>query len=292
MDTTFSVRSQTQITDDVTAALRVTGATPRWTDAEITRSLNQALWAWATKVRFPRIYTLTDGWSSDTTEYTLPVYVTPPLRPQMYRGVPGVDDPTSYDPAPELWSTFPAWDVDTGGTAPVLRLELGSFTLDGRVVYYATNGPVPLTLPTTSGSIDADDTSLTLTGTPEIGDVGDVLIGSEWMGYAGVSRGTATTTLTIDQRGKYSTTAASHDTGGTVTWGVCVDERAMYRQLQHQIMADLHAMFLTDGAEHERANHERLMSYYQQAADKQLDFYVGHPREVRMLLTRVGVGRF
>ena len=254
--------------------------------------LNQALLSWSDKVRFPRIYTISGGWLGNTAEYTLPAYVTPPLRPQAYRGVPGLTDLTSYEAAPVLWSTLPGWDVDTGGTAPVLRLELEPPTLDGRVVYYHTNGPVPTTLPTLNTTIDSDDTSIILTSTPEIGDVGDVLIGSEWIGYAGVSRGTATTTLTVDRRAKYSTVANSHTSGGTVYWGVTVDDGRMYRQLADQMRADLHALFLTDGAEHERANHERLMSFYQDRADKQLAMYVGQPAEVRMLLSRQMVGRY
>jgi hypothetical protein len=250
------------------------------------------LLSWSAKVRYPRVYTLTNGWSSGTAEYTLPVYVTPPLRPQAYRGVPNASYILSYDSAPQQWTTLPGWDMDMGGTAPVLRLETAPSDLTGRVVYYPTNGPVPTTLPTINTTIDDDDTTLILTGTPEIGDVGFVLADSEWIGYAGVSRGASTTTLSNLERGKYSTTAASHTSSGTVYWGVVVDDARMYRQLADQMRADLHALYLTDGAEHERANHERLMSFYQGQADKQLALYVGQPKDTRMLLTRSVIGRY
>ena len=90
----------------------------------------------------------------------------------------------------------------------------------------------------------------------------------------------------------FSAWAAAHDSAGTVYWGVAVDDGAMYRQLTNQIVSDMHAMYLHDGAEKERANHERLMNYYQQMADRQLREYVGQPRETRMKLTRIGVGSY
>lgn len=252
--------------------------------------MNEALESWADRVRVPHVYTLT--WNSGTAEYTLPTYVNEPLRPQAYFGSGTVStyNAATYD-GPQMWQTLPGWETDTGGTAPVLRLPLGAADLNGRIVYYPANGPVPTTPATQSGTLAADGTALTIASAPDVADVGYVNVGGEWMSYAGVARGVSTTTLTLDGRGLESTTAASHASGGAVWWGVAVDDERMFGQLRNQMRALLHAMFLTDGAEHERANHERLMSFWQQRADMQLSQYVGQPDPV-MKLTRLGVGAF
>jgi hypothetical protein len=120
-----------------------------------------------------------------------------------------------------------------------------------------------------SGAIAADATSLIVNASlGDIERVGWVRIGSEWIQYAGMSVGSATTTLENLTRGQFDTTAAAHDDAAAVVWGVAAPNQMLFLQCSDQACAFVHEYYLTDGSAQERSQHERMVGYYQNRADQ------------------------
>lgn len=265
MDTQVYLRSQTELLAELEARLRDTGNV-RWTDAEIYQALNDTLDTWSSKVLLPYLYTISGGWLSSTYAYALPAYVRPPLYPEVEREVPYRDE--DIPAMAKTWQPIAARSETDGAGGLVLRLMTPAQDAEGRVRFYAPNGRVPTTVPTTSGSTASTATSLTLGSAVDVDDVGHVKINAEWLSYAGVTRGASTTVLDNLVRGLYGTTAATHNTGSSVAWGVGADSRTLWQQLRDQTQANCYRMQIGDGSVHETGRYEQYMNYYQTRADQ------------------------
>jgi len=238
----------------------------RWTAAEYYAALNQVLMTWADKVKFERVYTITDGWQASVFEYTIPNYVRPPIFAEMLRTVPHYEYVIS-NPTTTRWQPVQGWDLvgnTTGGQA--LRLYAPPRNLEGRVAWYAPNSRVPTTIPTTNAQIDSDDTSVTLGAAVDCDEVGFIKINAEYISYAGVARDSATTTLQNLVRAVNGSTAATHNSSSSVYWCVAMDDMRLMKLLYDQWRSALHSFFIQDGGVHETGRHEKGMGYYDQMA--------------------------
>jgi hypothetical protein len=266
MDTAIPyLRSQDSLYAEIKVLMRDSGPT-RWTAAEYYTALNQVLMTWADKVKFERVYTITDGWQAGTFEYTVPSYVRPPVFAEQLRRIPH-DDYGLINPTTTRWQPVQGWELvanTTGGQA--IRLYAPPRTMEGRVVWYAPNSRVPTTVPTSSGSTAADATTMLLGSAVDIDEVGIVKCESEYIGYAGVDRGSATTTLNNLARGLNGSAAATHAGSSSVYWCVAMDDMRLMRLLFDQWRSALHAYFIQDGGVHETQRHEKGMGYYDSLA--------------------------
>lgn len=254
-------RAQNEILADVQAHARDSTAA-RWTAIEVYRSLNRALDAWNGRVSIPMIYTMPSGWSSTDYDYALPAYVRPPVQPQIQ-----YTDNVDYTGVP-TWVNLRAWTLEPDGAGGMtLRVRVVApapdTTADGRIVWWGKNSRVPTTVVLLNAQINATATSLVTKSVADVEDVGYVKIDSEWIGYAGVTRGTTTTTLSNLQRALNGTTAAIHAADASIYFGVYAPSMAMFQLLNDQILVHLHELFLTDASPRETELHERLMLYYE-----------------------------
>jgi hypothetical protein len=281
-DTTIPyLRTQAELLTELGVLVRDTGST-RWTSAEKYNALNSVLYTWADHVKLPFIYTLTSGWAASDYDYTLPTYVRPPIFPQLLRRLPYTE--YAVESGTTTWQDIPGWELEPDGSgAQILRVFAPARTLDARILFYAPNSRVPLTLPVTSGSTAADSTTVLLSTVVDVDDVGFIKIDSEWMSYAGITRGTTTTTLNNIVHALNGTTAAVHNTGATVTWGIGMDTLSLQSLLFAQWRAALHEMFIQDGGTHETERHEKALGLYSQMA---LNYWAQyHPVRKRYGLT-------
>lgn len=229
--------------------------------------MNQAIEEWSTRVKIDMVYVLPDGWNSTTYAYTLPPYIRPPLRPQVR-----FDTQPNYGGG-NTWTDLRSFNLETNTDGDlVLRIRLFPYdpnlTHEGRIVWYAVNSPLPVNAPALSSGISASDTSLTVNASVDVADTGWVKVDSEWLCYAGVTRGASTTVLLNLQRGVDDTTAATHNSAAIVEWGIAAPTQALYKQLLHQTLSGLHHMFLTDASPQERDLHERMMLYHDNKASE------------------------
>lgn len=262
----------------------------RWKLPEVYRAINDALLEWDRRVRLPQIYNLPNGFSTQAYEYALPNYVQEPLDVQIqYTGATFYGEVLPDGGVPQ-WRDIASYRVEPDG-AGGLTLRLGYLppAEAGRVVWWAANGQVPLTVPKLSSGIDGDDTSLTLDAALTVEQTGWVKIGAEWLFYAGVSRDATTTTLNNLLRAQYGTTAAGHSTGDDVEWGVAADDLRLYNQLYDAVRANLHALFLTDAANQEGGRHGVTMDAYRQRADMFWRTYAPR-RRTKLVLDRMALG--
>jgi len=162
------------------------------------------------------------------------------------------------------------FDIEPDGDGgQVIRFSYSPSSDEGRVIWWNPNGAVPLSIPTLNASIVAGDTSLVIASVvTDIEPAGYAKIETEWIHYAGVTEGASTTTLAGLTRGVNGTTAASHNSSTNVEWGVGAHRDDLFGQMYNYVRSHLHGLYLTDAAESERAQHERLSLYYKQLADE------------------------
>lgn len=289
MDTTIPfLRSQTELLADIEAQMRDTN-NERWSEAEIYRAINQALLTWKDKVTNPFVFTITGGWLGSDYDYVLPNYVRPPLYPQLKRLVP-YNEYDILDSSTSTWQNLVGWELESDGAGGLaIRWSGPPRTLDGRVLFYAPNSRVPLTLPVTSGSTAADATTVVLSTVVDVDDVGFVKIEGEYKAYAGLTRGTSTTTLLNIVPALYGTSAAVHDSGSTVTWCVGVDNMGLYYLLYRQVKALLNEYKLVHGGVQETSRYEKMMGYHQGMADTWFATYKPSRPSPKLVLNRKAV---
>lgn len=254
-------RAQNDILADTQAERRDTGA-DRWSATEIYRGLNRALDEWDGRVSMPMLYTIPGGWSAATDSYALPAYIHGTVQPQV-RYAPVSDFSTET-----TWVNLRMYSLEPDGLGgTVLRVRVSGsgpqLTSDGRVIWYAKNSRVPLAPPALSAELSATATTLTVNAAVEVGDTGYLKVDSEWMSYAGVTRGASTTTLLNLQRALNGSTAAIHSAGATVYWAVCAPSQRLFGVLLDQVFVHLHGLFLTDGSNKTTEHHERQMLYFE-----------------------------
>lgn len=265
MHTIPYLRTQTELLADIEALVRDT-SNARWSEAEIYLAINMALLTWADKVKLPYLYTISGGYTAETYEYDLPAYIRPPIYPEVYRLEPYYEEwPIT---AGRHWQELPGWELVPNDSGTLTLRVYHPRTLEGQLWFYAPNSRVPLTPPTTSGSTSSTATTMTLDSAVDVDDVGIVKCEAEYMAVAVTGRAAATTTLTILQHGLYGSTAATHNSGSTVTWCVGADTLSLYQLLYNQARSILAQMPLFGGSTKERAEYEKLMGYYQQLADE------------------------
>lgn len=248
----FVMRAQNDLLADLRTRVRDNGA--RWSDTEVYRAINAALQQWQGRVYVPGYL---ESEADGVTEVELPPGAIRVLE-------------VLYRPAgSEHWRDIHYHDILYGmdGRAGLLVPQLPSGTL--RIIYAYANSPLPTNPATSSDNMSATASSVNTTAT-NVGRAGYVKIDQEWMAYSGTAVGTGTTLLAL-RRGLFGTTAAVHDgsvTAKPVWWGVVAPGASLFEQLLDQAMAHLHAYYLSDGAESEKAYHERYMNYFQQKADR------------------------
>lgn len=265
-------------------------ASGRWTAAQYYQAINMALTGWDRRVRVPYVYSMPSGWDNSTYSYSLPSYIDGPIQPQglFYTG----DYPYAINISAEnsTWRDMQAYDVEpntSGGQT--LRFHYYPYSLDGRIIWWGFNGPVPTTVAALSSGITSSDTSLTISSTPLVGRSGFVKIGGEWMQYAGVTNGTSTLTLTNLIRGLNGTTAASHNSSDSVYWGVAMDTENLTGQLVDATLSFLHQMKLINQNTAEAEHYEKGMLFYGQRATQFWRGYVPSRKPV-IKLARQGIG--
>lgn len=276
------LRSQSEILAQLETLLMDT-SNDRWTDAHIYNALNLAIAQWQGRVLIPFAHEISGGWVAGTFEYELPSWMEGALTPQQKK--------YTDDSANSLtWTDILEFTVEptaTGGR--VMRFSYQPYEDAGRVLWWGYNGTLPTTLPVTSGALDTDDTSITLSTKPTVGRSGYVKVDGEWMAYFGVTESASTITLTNVARGVNHTSAASHSVGATVTWGIAMDDVGLTAQLINQARVYLMQMWLSNPSSREVGHYERQMPYYQQQADMFWRRYTPK-RDTKFRLTRTGLG--
>lgn len=295
MRTSLFLKTTTELLSDVKARLSDTG-NALGTDAQYYAALSEGVRMWAGRVFVPRLYTLSDGFSVGTYDYVLPAYVRPPFRVQIrastytYLGLLLPSEENNH-----TWHDLAGWEVEPAADGTYkLRLPVPTYTDEGRIIWYAENGPLPATAPTLTSAIDADDTTITLTvtGGPDLAASGFFKIDSEWVSYDNLSR-TSSTSYTVSGclRGLYGTTAASHSEAATVLWGVATDDQRVWVQLWDYVTAYVHGLQMHKGTTEDVSRHEKLMSFYSQRAENwwRQNGYVSQ-RGTRLRVTAGAVG--
>ncbi len=283
------LRSQDKILSDIETLMRDT-SNDRWTDIEIYYALNMALNTWHGIVLVPHLYTGISAWTSGTYEYDLPAYVAQShIRPQMEQVVTNYPGLSYADGTATTWVDVVGYSIEPDGAGNYdLRWSVPPFSVDARILYWASNGQVPAVLVANQPALDANitttSTSMVLDSVvADIGQSGFAKIGTEWIQWSGVSDDGSNTTLSNLLRGLDGTTAAAHTSGTDVFWGVAVDDVRLYQQLYDQMRAYLHELFLTDASSQERGHHERQVSFYQQRADNFWKRYsVSYQRKIKL----------
>lgn len=268
------LRHQRDILRNLRFRMRDTGGN-RWEDAEIHFAINSGLRKWAGRVLVPFRYDYGDitGYPITLPSYIDPRYIRPYIEDSAYSylDVSYLADQDTYQPLPGH-----TVEVDTSGNR-IMRLTSLPYTVDLRIFFWLNNGEVPWDNVDLNATIDADDTSLVVDVTgndmPYIAECGYVYINDEWMQYRGITRGSSQITLTNLVRGFYGTTAAEQAADSIVYWGIAADRADLFDQLYYHARAELHSLFLTDGSETERSQHEFNMRYFQQMAD---EFWPGY----------------
>jgi hypothetical protein len=258
------LRSQSELNTELSALLVDAGSI--WTDAQRYRAINQALSTWQGRVMVPYLYTLTNGWTEDEHDFTLPDYIDGPIDPQILRNLDWPFDVTLTEER-STWVDMEGYSLEISATGgQTLRLHWPAYASDGRIKWWGHNGPVPTTLPVTSAEISSSATSVTLTTKPMIGKSGYIKIDAEWMQYAGVTEAATTLTLSNLVRGVQGTTAATHIIGSTVTWGVAMDRAGLLQQLYDQARAHLWDIKLANPGSAQAEHISALFRTYRESA--------------------------
>lgn len=181
----------------------------RWTKRAKYRALNYALRE--LPVRYlPSYYTL--SFTTGEASATLPSYVDGPVEPQ-YKASTGT-----------TWKEIAHWrvDDDLDGARTLVLAFAPTSSEDVRVKFYSQPGVLPEVndICTLNADITSSATSLVLSSSPVVGEVGFVQIGGEWIGYVGGSSDASNLTLSNLDRGLYSTSAAAHSADDYVYFGI------------------------------------------------------------------------
>lgn len=256
------LRAQTELLADIEARLR-DPSNFRWSESEIYRAVNDAIRQWDGRVSVPAIYEPGVTWPTSVSTVAIPTGIDPNAVQVQVRELPV----ENVDIVLDQWFDLAGWRNEPTATFGAQVRSYFQPASEYRLLYWLTNGPVPVTVPTLDSELDATATSLTLTSTADVGDNGFLLIENEWVHYRGLER--AATTLTVQNltRGLLTSTAATHAALTPVYWCVAVPRQDLFGQLLDQARAYLHEMTLVAAAPQSRDVHERMVSYYQARAD-------------------------
>lgn len=291
------LKTQTELLDEIRAETGDPSSGGLWTTPNIYRAINRTLNVWSGKVVLPRLYSFTGGFVSGTWQYSVPTYIRGDVEVEIRLAIHSVLGVVQEDDETLTWTTVFSGFLEpdsASGESAVFRFHTLPYTQDGRIKWWAANGsiPTPATLPKTSGALTSSDTSVTITTTSFVSDVGWIKINAEYMSYAGISRTATTVTLSNVQRGLFGSTAASHLTAQDVDWCVGADDPALWEHLLRQSIAFLHESRLHRGAVQDRANHEKMVNHMMAQADSlwRTSGYVTQ-KNPRLMLDQTALGR-
>lgn len=270
MRTNLYLKTQAELLSDVKTRMLDTGNALA-TDALYYTAINDAIYNWSGHVAIPHIYEF--NFTSGTYDYALPSYVRPPFAVQIKSTIVGpwgleIDG----DGLSSTYVDVAAYSIEPDGSGGfVLRMHTYPYAAEGRIIWYADNGPVPTTVATLTSSVNTTDTSLVLTvsGAPDIGTSGYVKVESEVISYHGLTRTSTTSyTLTNCVRAQYGTVAASHNSAVSVYVCVAADDMRLWPQLYDQVAANIHEMQLHKSTAEDSIRHQQAVSYYRQKASQ------------------------
>lgn len=290
--TTLFLKTQSELRDECESYLN-DSTNQLATTTQYYEAINRALSLWAGRVLIPHLYEFSFG--SGDFEYALPSYIRRPftieIRTPIY-GYPPIeqDGEDAY-----TWQDFVGYGVRPNGEGGYdLHLQSYPYAESGRITWLAENGRFPTMALTTSGSLTSTSTSVTVvvSSSPPINDAGYIKIEDEWLAYAGVTRTSATSyTLQNLIRGLYGTSAASHNSGVTVLWGIGVDDERLWQQLYDRVGSFVHHLNLHKSTTEDFSRHEKLYVEMKEAANRfwRQEGYVSQ-RTPRLVLTRGAIG--
>lgn len=267
MNTQPIVRSSRVLCEEMRALMRdPAGEGNRWGDAEYVYALNQVLATWSSRVRVPAVYELADGIAPNVYAYELPRYIRPPLTVEMLTR--GRNGQALGEGDGATWKEIPGWHLEPDGAGgQMLRIYNTPYATQGRVIYYVSNGAMPVVTPLLASGIGIGDTTIVVDAALDVGNTGWIEIGREIIEYHGVNRASASTTLTNCVRGVFDTATDAHSIGANVYWCVGVDNAALWEQLRNQWEINLHRMYLTDASETEKRRHQEQIMYLKGLVD-------------------------
>jgi hypothetical protein len=276
MITEIHLRTQAEIRTNVKNRLR-DSTSERWKTTpvdEVYMAMNEAIVNWGSRVRTPFVYTITNGLTPGTWDYSIPSYVVQPMDLQQ-RYWPGMQDwGINISSVSEMWIDVPAWELTPDGDG-TQTLHLGAYPYaeDARIVYWPMQSPVPVATSTTylaAGGISSSSaTTLTLDTAVVVADNGYVKIDEEWIQYRGTTNTSGVMTLDNLVRGIKNTTATTHDASTVVYWGIAVHDPALYQQLLYQTLATLHSLFVTAPSPTDTEHYMNQARMYMQLANEQ-----------------------
>lgn len=286
------LRTQAQVLADLKVRLR-DPSNVKWSAIEMYTAINDALTAWATRVKVPYVYTIVGGWVPGTYEYTIPNYISQPMVPQHKVLMPYIND--SGDSYQFVWADILGFTVEPAGDGTqVLRIAFNEgvvgTTNEARLFWWGNNTRVPTTPPAVQTTIDDDDVSLVLSASVDIDPVGYVKVDAEYIQYAGFTDDGSNTTLTNLVRGVNST-AATHTSTTAVSVCVALPDVKLLDNLYWQAAANAYAFYMTDAADTERERMQWNMRYAQAKADEFWRGWVPHRTHMKLDQRSTGVAQ-
>lgn len=270
-----------------------------WTKKQIYRAISNAVELWAGKVLLPRLYYFDSEFSSTDWFKAIPSYIRGEVDVQIRLGR---ESSINGDSTNSSWATIFAGSLeidDDRGEEAVFRWQTAPYQQEGRIFWYASNGPVFIPTHDTNythtlnATINSSATSLVINGVGHIPPAGWLKLDGEFIGYSDVDYGVSTTTCQNLTRGLMGTAAASHTlTTCMVYSAIGVDDNRLWQQLKKQAMANLHEMKLHRGGLQDRRNHQEMVNHLQGEADawwKKQGYTT--QRDVRTYLTQYAIGR-
>lgn len=218
------------------------------------------------------MYTITGGFVAGTHEYTLPYYITNHIEVER-KGILGTYSQVAGDVTDQVWDSVSSFEVyrENDGTLK-LWLDFAIDATEARVIWWAPVSPIfeSASLPTLNATISATDTFLVLSADlPYVGNAGFVYIGKEWIQFSGSYEDDTSSFTKLDnlERSMQSSTAASHNSGSTVTMGIPIMQPGLQNQLLNQARAAAHLQILGSVAPDERDRHMDNYRVFQQMAE-------------------------
>lgn len=235
----------------------------RWSETEKWAALNYALEQMAGKVFFPVPWEIDLSISTQT--YDLPYWAN---GERVDLHVYDTDDYAGTTVSNQQWKQYAQWEqrTATDGTTD-LDVKPGH-SADATATVWMTNGRVPKGTFTASASSSA--TTITVTTSEmsyELPDVGFALLGTEWVLYRGLDRGSYPSSIDLLYvlRAQSGTTAATYS-GETLFWGVYYDHPGLPQVIEHMGLAYLSRLPLINASQTEISHHQWNLRWATQEA--------------------------
>ncbi len=258
------LKAQNQILADLRARVRDNNS-ERWTDAEMYGAINDALLSWQDRVRVPHLYTISGGWVSGTLEYTLPDWIrSNSIQPQMKSPTQFDSLSSAYRLSTNTWQDIPGWRIEPNATnGRVLKFNVSPYSTEGRIIWWGSNGPLPISVGTLVSQLESDAESLTIDDELDCGTSGYIRIDQEWMQFAGSGINGSTLLNNLVRGLSGGAEATVHDIATSVYFGVAMPKMELYRVLIDQCIVHLNELFLGNASSKEKQTHQELIGFYE-----------------------------